>query len=125
MRFHTRATGDAGSELPLLEDCESAFRDAQRVVGRKWHPIIVYHLLDAGPLGFSELKDRVDDVSSKMLAESLDDLQAAGLLEREQVREGPTRVEYSLTERGAALEPLLVEMLRWGTTHGPVTEADR
>nr|WP_247010474.1 helix-turn-helix domain-containing protein [Halorientalis litorea] len=89
----------------------------QDIVGRKWHPPIVYHLLADGPLGFSSLKGRVDGISSKMLSESLDALDAAGVVERAIVSDSPVRVEYALTERGASLEPLIEEMVSWGDAY--------
>jgi DNA-binding HxlR family transcriptional regulator len=89
----------------------------QEFVGRKWHPVIVYHLLDDGPQGFSSLKKRIDGISSKMLSESLDALEAAGLVTRTVISDRPVRVEYGLTERGTALEPLLTAMVEWGSQH--------
>lgn len=106
---------DIGMETPLFEDAEAVLQDVQSVVGRKWQPILVYHLLDDGPLGFSALKDRVDGISSKMLSESLGDLESAGLVDRTLLNDQPVRVEYELTERGAALEGVLTEMIHWGS----------
>jgi DNA-binding HxlR family transcriptional regulator len=68
-------------------------------------------------MGFSALKDRVDDISSKMLSESLDDLEAAGLVDRRLLSDKPVRVEYELTEDGRSLEPLITEMVNWGAEH--------
>ena len=109
-------------DLPRFTDPQQAIRSMHDIVGRKWHPILIYHLLDDGPLGFSALKDRVDGISSKMLSESLDDLQTAGLVSRELLSDQPVRVEYSLTARGRALEPLVTEMVRWGSEHADDTE---
>jgi DNA-binding HxlR family transcriptional regulator len=113
-----------GVELPRFADPQQAIRSMHDVLGRKWHPILLYHLLDDGPLGFSALKDRTDGISSKMLSESLDDLQSAGLVSRELLSDQPVRVEYSLTARGQALEPLLAEMVRWGSEHSTDQDAN-
>ncbi|WP_424019331.1 winged helix-turn-helix transcriptional regulator [Halorientalis pallida] len=111
-------TGDArGPSGPLFTGVEETLLSMQEIIGRKWQPIIVYHLLDDGPLGFSALKDRVDDISSKMLSESLDDLEAAGLVDRRLLSDKPVRVEYELTEAGRSLEPLITEMVNWGAEH--------
>jgi DNA-binding HxlR family transcriptional regulator len=83
--------------------------------GRKWQPILVYRLLEDGPTGFSRLKRDIDGISSKMLSESLTDLEDRGLVERTQVEDSPVRVEYALTERGETLEPVLREMVQWGS----------
>jgi DNA-binding HxlR family transcriptional regulator len=87
------------------------------LIGKKWHPVIVHRLLESGPSGFNELKADVDGISSKVLSESLDDLQKHGLVEREIRSEQPFRVAYSLTERGASLEPVIAEMAAWGSEH--------
>lgn len=87
------------------------------LLGRKWHPVILHRLLRNGPSGFNELKNAVDSVSSKVLSDSLDDLENCGLVDRTIVNEKPVRVEYSLTDTGASLEPLLSEMERWGNEH--------
>ncbi|WP_254823877.1 winged helix-turn-helix transcriptional regulator [Haloglomus halophilum] len=84
------------------------------ILGRKWHPVIIHRLLQEGPLGFNALKEAVDGVSSKVLSDSLEDLDEHGLVTREIVSEKPFRVEYSLTERGRSLEPIIVAMRDWG-----------
>jgi DNA-binding HxlR family transcriptional regulator len=101
----------------LFTDTDAVLLAMQGIVGRKWQPVIVHHLLDGGSVGFSDLKSRIDGISSKMLSESLDDLEAAGLIERELLSDKPVRVNYSLTERGETLRPLVTEMVRWGSDH--------
>jgi DNA-binding HxlR family transcriptional regulator len=87
------------------------------ILGRKWHPVIVHRLLQRGPLGFNALKEAVDGVSSKVLSDSLEDLEEHGLVDRAIVSEKPFRVEYSLTERGRSLEPVIGAMREWGEAH--------
>ncbi len=87
------------------------------LIGKKWHPVIVHRLLVGGPLGFNALQDEVDGISSKVLSDSLDDLQEGGVVDRDIVSEKPFRVEYSLTDRGADLEPVVTAMLEWGERH--------
>lgn len=87
------------------------------LIGKKWHPVIVHRLLDDGPSGFNDLQESVDGISSKVLSDSLDDLQEKRLVNREIVSEKPFRVEYSLTDHGKSLEPLIVEMRDWGLEH--------
>jgi DNA-binding HxlR family transcriptional regulator len=94
-------------------DTEAAFSAVNDILGRKWHLRIVYYLLDSGPHRFSDLKDRVDGISSKMLSESLSRLEEAGLVDRKVVAEKPLEVEYSLTEDGEALEPVVYGALEW------------
>ncbi len=87
------------------------------LIGKKWHPVIVHRLLEAGPLGFNALQSEVDGVSSKVLSDSLDDLQDGGIVERDVISEKPFRVEYSLTERGEDLEGVVAAMHDWGERH--------
>jgi DNA-binding HxlR family transcriptional regulator len=84
------------------------------LIGKKWHPVIVDRLLVTGPMGFNALKEEVGGISSKVLSDSLSDLEESGLVEREIISEKPFRVEYSLTERGQALEPVIESMKAWG-----------
>src|SRR6056297_1755541 len=79
------------------------------LICKKWHPVIIHRLLEHGPSGFNELKDAVDGISSKVLSESLD-LGQKQLVGREIVNEKPLRVQYSLTEHGRSLEPVINEM---------------
>jgi DNA-binding HxlR family transcriptional regulator len=87
------------------------------LIGRKWHPVIIHRLLDNGPMGFNALEAEVDGISSKVLSDSLDDLEESRLVDREIVSEKPFRVQYSLTERGQDLEDVIEAMAEWGQTH--------
>src|SRR6056297_3082053 len=87
------------------------------LIGKKWHPVILHRLLDSGPSGFNELKKNVDGISSKVLSDSLEDLQEHGLVVRDVVNEQPFRVQYSLTDRGASVESVISEMAEWGSAH--------
>ncbi|PSP47278.1 transcriptional regulator [Halobacteriales archaeon QH_6_66_25] len=87
---------------------------AAAVLGRKWHPVIVYHLLEEQPLRFSELEDRMHTVSGKVLSESLEDLEEKGLVNRTVADDRPVKVEYRLTDHGERLEPVIRELTQWG-----------
>ena len=94
------------------------------LIGKKWHPVIIHRLLEHGPSGFNELKTNVDGISSKVLSDSLDDLEEKQLVDREIISEKPVRVQYSLTDHGHSLEPVIFAMRDWGLEH--ITEpADR
>jgi len=75
--------------------------------------VIIHRLLEVEPVGFNALKEEVDGISSKVLSESLDDLQEKGLVNRDIVSEKPVRVKYTLTDRGKDLKPVIVEMMNW------------
>lgn len=87
------------------------------LIGKKWHPVIIHRLIESGPLGFNALKDDVDGISSKVLSDSLEDLEEKTLVDRTIVSEKPFRVQYSLTDRGASLEPVIDAMAEWGEAH--------
>jgi DNA-binding HxlR family transcriptional regulator len=87
------------------------------LIGKKWHPVIVHRLLEGGPMGFNDLKADVDGISSKVLSDSLEDLEEKGLVDREVISDRPFRVEYSLTDRGQSLEPVIYAMRDWGMEH--------
>jgi DNA-binding HxlR family transcriptional regulator len=87
------------------------------IIGKKWHPVIVHRLLENGPLGFNALKAEVDGISSKVLSDSLEDLEEKMLVDRAIVSEKPFRVQYSLTDRGESLRPVITEMRDWGLEH--------
>ena len=87
------------------------------LIGKKWHPVIIHRLVQNGPLGFNALKSEVDGISSKVLSDSLEDLEEKTLVDRTIVSEKPFRVEYSLTERGASLQPVIQAMAEWGEKH--------
>ena len=84
-----------------------------KLIGKKWHPVIIHRLLEVEPVGFNALKDEVDGISSKVLSESLDDLQDKELVNRDIVSEKPVRVKYTLTQRGKELKPVIQEMKNW------------
>jgi DNA-binding HxlR family transcriptional regulator len=87
------------------------------LVGKKWHPVIIHRLLHHGPLGFNALQEEVDGISSKVLSESLDDLEEKNIVSRTIVSEKPVRVEYSLTDLGQSLEPVVTALAEWGEQH--------
>jgi len=87
---------------------------AAAVLGRKWHPAIIYHLLEVQPLRFSELESRLHTVSEKVLSESLEDLEEKDLVDRTVTDDRPVKVEYELTDHGKQLKPVIDEMVAWG-----------
>lgn len=87
-----------------------------KVIGGKWKPIILWHLCHE-VLRFSQLKKVVSGITQKMLTQQLRELEADGLIARQVFPVVPPRVEYSLTEYGKTLQPVLMIMAEWGKTH--------
>lgn len=84
------------------------------LIGGKWKTIILYSLL-SGTRRFGEIAVRIPDISRKVLTEQLKELESDGLILREQYKEIPPRVEYSLTDLGKSLSPVFRELEIWGT----------
>jgi DNA-binding HxlR family transcriptional regulator len=98
---------------PLVDEEESPVAAVIELTSRKWTRSIVERLLADGPLRYSELADRIDGISDKVLSESLQELEEHRLVEREVIGDRPVKVEYSLTEVGAALEPVIDAVADW------------
>ena len=86
------------------------------LIGDKWKVLILRELLD-GTKRFGELKKAIGSVSQKVLTAQLRDMEAKGLLTRTVYAEVPPRVEYTLTETGYSLRPILDPMVAWGTDY--------
>jgi DNA-binding HxlR family transcriptional regulator len=87
-----------------------------QVLGGKWKPQILWRLLDSTKR-FSELEKLIPDVTQKMLAQHLRELENHRLITRTIYPTVPPRVEYSLSEYGTTLVPVLEVMCEWGENH--------
>jgi DNA-binding HxlR family transcriptional regulator len=83
------------------------------IIGGKWKAVILYYL-SKGPKRFNELRRLLPEVTQRMLTLQLRELEQDGIVHREIYKEVPPKVEYSLTEFGASLGPIIVQMLDWG-----------
>ena len=86
------------------------------MISDKWKVLILRDLLD-GTKRFSELRRSVGSVSQKVLTANLRQMERDGLVHREVFPEVPPRVEYSLTETGQTLQPVIEAMKNWGTQY--------
>lgn len=87
------------------------------VIGGKWKPIILFYL-QAETLRFNELNRKIGKhLTQKMLTQQLRQMEKDRLIERKVYPEVPPRVEYSITEYGKTLKPILKLMYEWGAKH--------
>ena len=86
------------------------------LIGGKYQALILWHLSD-GTLRFSELRKRISSATPKMLTQQLRELEARELIYRQVYPVIPPKVEYSLTDLGRSLLPILVAMRNWGAEY--------
>jgi len=87
------------------------------VIGGKWKPLVMYQLKD-GTLRFSEITDRVHPkITQRMLTKQLRELENDGLITRKVYPQVPPKVEYSLTDKGRSVMPILDDLCDWGSEH--------
>ncbi|MEL6169006.1 MAG: helix-turn-helix domain-containing protein [Pseudomonadota bacterium] len=90
-----------------------------RVIGGKWKPVILF-CVAGGVDRFGAMGRAIPGITKQMLTQQLRELEGDGVLHREVFAEVPPRVEYSLTERGQSLLPVIKAMEQWGkTAKGP------
>jgi len=91
-------------------------------IGGKWKLIILWHLSLTKVMRYGEIKRALGEVSHKMLSQQLKELENDGFVHREEYHQIPPKVEYSLTELGQSLLPVLSAMSAWGQTHQPIED---
>ena len=86
------------------------------LIGDKWKVLIIRDLL-TGTKRFGELKKSLTGITQKVLTNNLRQMEASSLINRKVYAEVPPRVEYSLTETGLSLKPILDSMVQWGNEY--------
>ena len=85
-----------------------------KIIGGKCKPLILYLLITEGTKRFKELMSSITQISQKTLTNQLRELEADGMISRESFPQIPPRVEYSITEKGKSIFPILEAMCDWG-----------
>lgn len=101
-------------KCPCAEKCPLVV--ALGIIGGKWKIPIICSLQMDGISRYNELKRKIKYISNTMLASTLKELEADGIVCRTQYNEMPLRVEYELTEKSNSIMPFLVELQSWGST---------
>ena len=96
---------------------DTGFSYTMSLISGKHKMVILYCLMEFEPVRFNELKRYIGTISYKSLSAALKELEADQLVHREEYPQIPPKVEYSLTQRGQSLIPILDEMCEWGDLH--------
>ena len=102
-------------DCPCMEKCPLHY--AMSVIGGKWKVQIVCALTNAGALRYNALRAKLDGISNTVLATSLRELEADGLVVRTVYAEVPPRVEYALSPLGESMKPIIKSMETWGLAY--------
>ena len=98
--------------------CHNAVQKTLGVIGGKWKPLILWHLLER-KLRFGELQRSLNGISQKILSSELKGLEKAGIIHRKLYHQVPPKVEYWITPYGLTLRPVLEKLAAWGIKHRP------
>lgn len=92
------------------------------IIGGKWKGIMIHILTEQKHVRFNELKRRIPGITQRMLTLQLRELEADGIVKREIEHTVPMKVEYSLTEQGKKLSPIIHSMRIWGEEYRSIQE---
>ena len=87
------------------------------VIGGKWKPLIIYHIGNSKKLRYGEIKRAVVNINERVLSRELRELESNGIIVREEFKEKILRVEYSLTDIGNEVLPVLNSLTEWGSKY--------
>lgn len=115
-----------GDKMTIINDVAYCrVSDALSIISGKWKATILLTLISKGPLRYGELKRLIGDITPKILAEQLKELEEEGLVLREEFASVPLKVIYSMTEYGMTIEPILTSLHSWGIKHQSIQIAKK
>ncbi len=100
-----------GGFMQQIQLCPK-FETAFEILGRRWTGLIINVLLDS-PKRFKDISEYIPNMSDKMLVDRLKQLEASGIIVRKVFPDTPVRIEYQLTEKGKALQPVMTAIQSW------------
>lgn len=102
------------NDTPVCQVRMQAISDTMSILSGKWKFHIIGTLIEGSKLGFMDLLREIDGIGSKMLSKELQDLEMNHLVNRKVMDTKPITVEYSISEYGATLAPVINELASWG-----------
>lgn len=102
-------------EKRIMSLTDTPFGYTLSMIGGKWRLVILYWLVEFETIRFNELQRKIGTITYKTLSMELKGLEADGLIIRKEYPQIPPRVEYSLSDKGRSLLPIMERMCQWGT----------
>jgi DNA-binding HxlR family transcriptional regulator len=106
-------------EKPINNLQDTPFGYTLSIISGKWKMVILYWLVEAQPIRYNELQRLIGTISHKTLSVQLKELENDGLITRREYPQIPPKVEYTLSEKGQSLYPLMEAMCQWGGKYKP------
>ncbi|MDL2264464.1 helix-turn-helix transcriptional regulator [Synergistaceae bacterium OttesenSCG-928-I11] len=103
-----------GYEGKISNIADTPFGYTLSLIGGKWKMVIMYCLIERGVVRYNELQRMIGTITYKTLSTQLKELEADGIVTRTEYPQIPPKVEYSLSENGKSLIPILEAMCEWG-----------
>lgn len=118
-RLESIGEEERGKVLCEARECvkNTGFNYTLSLINGKYKMTILYTIAQFGTVRTNEMQRYIEDISFKTLSANLKELEHDGLINRKEYRQVPPKVEYSLTERGETLIPILNALCAWGYSH--------
>lgn len=98
----------------VADSQETGFGYTLSIINGKWKLLIIFYLYKYGPVRYNELQRMIGKITYKTLSSTLKEMEKDGLIHRKEYPQIPPKVEYSLTEKGKTLWPIIQSMCHWG-----------
>lgn len=118
MDFTSVINAPTNHQTDTVEPKVGCIASAMEIIGNKWTALILRDLM-SGPQRFCELETSVGNINPRTLSQRLDTLEEHGIITKQTYAEVPPRIEYTLTQKGHDLLPILQQMATWGDKYTP------
>lgn len=108
-------------EKRIVSLTDTPFGYTLSMIGGKWRLVILYWLVECEAIRFNELQRKIGTITYKTLSTELKEMEADGLIIRKEYPQIPPKVEYSLSNKGRSLLPIMESMCQWGTENSGKT----